>query len=112
MKTFMSYVVLVFASGIASASGTWTSGIQQVTNVIWTPDYHGFYTSAATFHNPEGCAIQHTNLYQLDPTLDDKTIDRLYAQLLLALTTEKTVFIWVDGCLSGTPKVKGLQINQ
>ncbi len=112
MKKVVASISLAFASTVANATGTWTSGIQEVTNIIWTPYYHGFYTSAATYHNPEGCEIQHSNLYVFDSTLSDKDADRLYAQLLVALTAQKTVFVWVDGCVSGVPNVKGLQINQ
>lgn len=110
MKRFLFLVLLLLQVGSARA-GIWTDGTQIVTNVIWVPDFHGFYVPSTNFQNPQGCTIEHQNLYLFDSTLDDKTVDRLYAQLLLALSTQRTVYVWLDGCQSGTPKVKGLQIN-
>jgi len=91
-------------------AATWTNGTQVVENIIWKPGYHGFYTSSSAFHDPESCGGG-SRLYLIDPALDEKTVDRLYAMLLAAWSTGKTVYVWTDGCIGGMPKFTGLQIN-
>lgn len=99
----------LFLSSTLANAATWTNGTQIVEFVIWKPGYHGFYTTAGTSQDPEGCGSG--RLFLLDPSLDEKTVDRLYAMLLLAHTTGKTIYIWVDGCSGPLPKFTGLQIN-
>jgi hypothetical protein len=111
MKRTIALIILSCMVPASYATPTWTSGIQTVTNIIWIPGYHGFYASGATFHDPQNCGGASAHLYLLDPALDEKTVDRLYAMLMTAGATSKTVFAWVDGCIGTSPKILGLQIN-
>lgn len=106
-------IVLIAVSLVAtqSVAATWTNGTQIVASVIWVPGYHGFYSTSTTFHDPENCGGAFNRLYLFDPSMDEKTVDRLYAMLLTAGTATKTVFVWVDGCVGTAPKIRGLQID-
>src|SRR5260221_6983906 len=75
------------------AFATWTNGIQAVAEIVWRPGMQGFYVSAANFHDPESCGGA-PNLYLIDPSLDEKTVSRLYAMLLVARLTGKTLTVW------------------
>lgn len=104
---------LIAMSLLASQSfaATWTNGTQRVGSVIWIPGYHGFYSTATTFHDPENCGGASSRLYLFDPSLDEKTIDRLYALLLSASASDKKMFVWVNGCVGTSPKIGGLQMD-
>jgi hypothetical protein len=108
----MKRLVALFVASLVCAqclAASWTNGTQLVTNVIWVPGYHGFYSS--TFHDPENCGGAANKLYLLDPAMDEKTVDRLYAMLLTAASSGKAMHVWVEGCVGTSPKVKGLQLN-
>lgn len=110
-KLFTIITGSLFSCSILAA--TWTDGTQVVENIMWKPGYHGFYVSAQTYDDPQSCGGT-TRLYLIEATTDEKTQDRLYAMLLTAFSTGKTIYIWVDGCEAGVlaPKFTGLQINK
>jgi hypothetical protein len=112
MKQLMVFSALLLATASSNAA-TWTNGTQIVENIIWRPGYHGFYVSSSTYHDPESCGSGGggSRLYLIDPSVDEKTVDRLYAMLMTAFAAGKTVYVWVDGCTDSIPKFTGLQVN-
>ena len=104
---------LVAMSLLATQSfgATWTNGIQKVGNVIWIPGYHGFYATSGTFHDPENCGGTTNRLYLFDPSLAEKTVDRLYAMLLTASAGDKKMYVYVNGCVGNVPMILGLQMD-
>jgi len=108
-------VLLILFSYSAFADGTWTNGQQVITNIIWRPNYHGFYVAGGTYHDPQGCSGSTANtLYVFDAATeaDSQTMDRLFTLLTTALVTEKRVHVFVDGCRGVLPVVTGLQLNK
>jgi hypothetical protein len=101
----------IFLGVTSGNAAVWTNGNQVVDNVIWSPNAHGFYVRSTTWHDPQGCGGT-SNLYLISPALDEKTVDRLYAMLLTAHATGKTIYVWVDGCNTTVPVFSGLQINK
>jgi hypothetical protein len=90
----------------------WTNGQQVISNIIWTPTYHGFYVSASTYHDPQGCGGT-SNLYLIEPSTnaDATATNRLLALITAAMAQGKTVYVWVDGCSTSIPWFSGIQIN-
>jgi hypothetical protein len=109
MKRLVALLTLSLAFA-SSHAATWTNGTQVVENIIWKPGYHGFYASSSTYHDPEGCGGG-SRLYLIDSSVDEKTVDRLYAMLMTAFAAGKTVYVWVEGCSGSMPKFTGLQVN-
>jgi len=112
MKKIFCALLLATCSTFAAAA-TWTNGNQVVEATIWRPGYHGFYVPGGTFHNPEGCSGA-ANLYLFDPAFEaaePRLVSQLLALIMLAQSTGKKVFVFVDGCTSGQPKITGLQVQ-
>ena len=109
-------VCLMLLYTAVAQGANWTNGNQLVDATIWRPGYHGFYVKAENYHDPEGCSKSGLrNLYLFDPSFDatdSKTIDRLYSMILTAQTSGKKLHVFVDGCISGAPRISGLQMNQ
>lgn len=115
MKNIFLSIFLASTASLATAAG-WTNGLQVVGETIWRPGYHGFYAVGGTFHDPEGCVQPGagSSLYLFDPAFEaaePKLTDRLFAMILLAQTTKKKVYVYVDGCVSGYPKITGMQLQ-
>jgi hypothetical protein len=110
------FTILFFAgmSNLVNAA-TWTNGEQLVSATIWRPGYHGFYVTAANFHDPQGCRTSSAeSLYLFDPAFEaaeQKTVDRLYSMILTAQTSGKKLHVFVDGCVNQYPRITGLQVN-
>ena len=91
-------------------SATWINGNVVVNNIIWKPNYKGFYAKQGTFHNPDNCTDT-SRLYVIDDSVSDAEMDRLLSILLTAQTTGKRINVWVDGCRGAYAKFTGVQIN-
>ncbi len=114
MQKILLGLFLIIAANIATAK-SWTNGGQVVGDMIWIPTHHGFYVLPGTFHDPEGCMQPGANgMYLLDPAFEaaePKAADRVFAMILLAHSTKKKVFVQVDGCTGGYPKIIGMQLQ-
>lgn len=107
---------MLLAATTTLANAGWTDGNQIISDTIWRPDFHGFYVQGGTFHNPGNCIPPSAqSLYLFDPTdeaADPKLIDRLFAMILMAHASKKKVYVYVDGCVGGYPRIRGLQVRE
>jgi hypothetical protein len=114
MNKILIVIVLSCVSSLASAAA-WTNGEQVVDATIWRPGYHGFYVTAANFHDPQACRTASAeNIYLFDPAFEaseEKTTDRLFSMVLTAQASGKKLHVFVDGCVGQYPKITGLQMN-
>lgn len=113
MKKIFSAVFLATICTLSNAA-TWTNGSQVIEATIWRPGYHGFYVVGGTFHNPENCVGSGAGMYLFDPAYEaaePRLVNQLLAMIMVAQTSGKKVFVFVDGCLAGSPKITGLQVQ-
>lgn len=106
-------LLAVCITGLAHAAGVWTNGQQVISNIIWTPTYHGLYVEASTYHDPQGCNAGN-RMYLIHPTTDADAVatNRLLALITAAMAQGKTIYLFVDGCSTyPTPYFTGIQIN-
>jgi hypothetical protein len=106
-------LLAVGITGAAHATGTWTNGQQVISNIIWTPGYHGLYVEAGTYHDPQACNGAN-RLYLIHPTTDADTVatNRLLALITAAMAQGKTV----SSSLMGAAAIRrrtftGIQVN-
>ena len=115
LKTILSLLIL-FISCSAIAAGRWTHGNVKIKNIIWIPGHHGFYVEPSTFDNPDNCIPESgsDNLYRFsaETEADTKTTDRLFILITTAIVSQSNVTVFVDGCIGGTPRVTGIQLNK
>jgi hypothetical protein len=107
------FISLISISASFAAPPQWTNGNQVISNIIWKPDYKGFYVTTATWDYC-GCSGKSTGpqLYLLDPSITNEyEINRILSLLIAAKTNGNTVTVWVSSCGTEALLFKGLQVN-
>lgn len=105
---------LTICSFNAVSAETWTNGKQLISNIIWRPSHHGFYVKPETYHDPQTCASSNiASLYVFHPEIeaDEPNMNKLFALISLAMASNKTIYVLVDGCRGNLPLIKGIQVN-
>jgi hypothetical protein len=108
--------VLLFTLSFSSYANNGNDGFVTISNFqLWSNTYNApqirVIISGDTYYNPSNCS--NVDSYMVTTALGDKVQDRIYAALLSATLTKKSVVLRIEnnGCESGRPSIMNVVIQ-